>query len=205
MAHLTEQEKARIAAAIRDVEARTTGELVTVIARASDDYLFIPILWAALVALAVPIVAVGFGLSADVLEVSVAQLSVFCVFALLGRWRRLRYRLVPTGVMKARAARLAREQFFARGLRETKDRTGILIFVSVAERHVEILADSGINEKVEPAVWREAVDLFVGHVKSGRIAEGFLAAIAACGAVLSEHFPASDVNPDELPDHLIEL
>jgi len=205
MAYLTEQEKDRIAAAIRDVEARTTGELVTVIAQASDDYLFVPALWAALVAFAVPMLAVVSGLSTDVLEVSVAQLAVFCVLVLLGRWRPLRYRLVPTGIKKARAARLAREQFFARGVRETEGRTGILIFVSVAERHVEILADSGINRRVDPDVWRKAVDLFVGNVKAGRVADGFLAAIAECGAVLTEHFPCSDKNPDELPNRLFEL
>ena len=205
MAYLTEQEKDRIAAAICDVEARTTGELVTVIAQASDDYSFIPALWAALVAFAVPGLAVVLGLSTEVLEVSVAQLAVFCVLVLLGRWRPLRYRLVPTGIKKARAARLAREQFFARGVRETEERTGILIFVSVAERHVEILADSGINRKVDPDVWRKAVDLFVGNVKAGRVADGFLAAIAECGAVLTEHFPCSDKNPDELPNRLFEL
>jgi putative membrane protein len=205
MAYLTEQDKERIRTAIRDAEANTTGELVTVIAQASDSYLFIPILWAALVAFAVPVLALWSGYSTDVVGVSIVQLGVFCALALLGRWRRVRYYLVPTGVKKARAARLAREQFFARGVRETVDRTGILIFVSVAERHVEILADSGISEKVDSAVWRKAVDSFVGHVRSGQVAEGFLAAIRECGAVLTEHFPASGPNPDELPDHLFEL
>lgn len=205
MAYLSEQEKERIAATIRDIEARTTGELVTVIAPASDNYYFIPALWAALLAFMVPGLALVFGLSSDVLEVSIAQLTVFLILALIGRWRPLCRLLIPNSVMKARAARLAREQFYARGVRETVDRTGVLIFVSVAERHVEILADSGINRKVDPMVWRRAVELFVDNIKAGRTADGFIAAIKTCGQVLEEHFPATHKNPDELANHLIEL
>lgn len=205
MVYLSDRDKDQIAAAIREAEAHTTGELVTVVAQAADSYLYIPMLWAALAALAVPVLAVSLNLSTDVLEVSLAQLGLFFLLALAGRWRPLRYRLVPTGVKKARAARLAREQFFARGVRESENRTGILIFVSVAERHVEILADSGISEKVDAAVWRDAVDSFVGHVKSGQVVDGFLSAIGQCGEVLVRHFPDSGVNPDELPNHLFEL
>ena len=205
MIGLSDRDRNLVSASIRQIEAQTSGEIVTVIAEASDNYYYIPLLWAALVAFFVPIVAWFGGLSSNVLQVSLAQLAVFGILALLARWRPLRYRLIPKGLMKARAARLAREQFFARGVRETVNRTGILIFVSLAERHVEVLADSGINRKVDPRVWRKAVSLFVENIKAGKIAEGLLAAIAECGGVLIEHFPDNKENPDELPNHLIEI
>ena len=82
----------------------------------------------------------------------------------------------PTAVKRRRAGRLAREQFFAQGLHLTRARTGVLIFVSVAEHYVEIIADQGIDALVPPGTWDKAVADFVGQVRAGHIAEGFLAA-----------------------------
>jgi putative membrane protein len=103
------------------------------------------------------------------------------------------------------AARLAREQFFARRLHETPERGGLLLFVSEAERYVEIIADRGIHEKVPAGAWDGIVAEFTAKVREGRVAEGFLAAVTACGALLAEHLPAADDNPNRLPDVLIEI
>jgi len=200
-----EQDRRKICTAIRDVEARTAGELVAVIAQASDSYQFIPTLWSALVALVVPALLWLADAPVTLLEVSTLQLAVFLILAIVGRWPPLKYRLVPGGLKRARAARLAREQFFVQGVRNTDNRCGVLIFVSVAERYVEVLADSGIDAKVDQSVWRKAVDDFVARVKAGEVAAGFLAAIEQCGAVLIEHFPREGEEPNELPDRLIEI
>jgi putative membrane protein len=205
MVKLTENDRARIADAIRAAESRTTGEIVAVVAGASDRYYFIPTLWAAAAGLLVaPLVWLA-GLAWGVPEVSVAQLAVFMALYPLLRWRPVCMAVVPGAVKRMRAARLAREQFFARDLHLTEGRTGILIFVSVAEHYVEILADTGIDAKVDSAVWQGAVDGFVTAVKAGRVADGFVATIGACGAVLAEHFPSQGRNPDELPNRLYEM
>jgi putative membrane protein len=98
-------------------------------------------------------------------------------------------------------------QFWAQRLNKTKERTGVLIFVSLAERYAEIIADAGINEKVTPEVWENAVSALTAGIRQGRVGDGLVAAIAQCGAVLAEHFPLPDgsVNPNELPDKLIEI
>jgi putative membrane protein len=96
-------------------------------------------------------------------------------------------------------------QFFAQGLHHTEKRTGVLIFASVAERYAEIIADAGINAKVMPDAWEGAVADLVAGLKEGRAADGFIAAIEQCGAILAEHFPPGALPRNELPNTLVEI
>jgi putative membrane protein len=202
---LTEDEKQQVSGAIRQAEARTRGELVTVITRASDDYFYIPTLWAALIALVVPAVIILYGSWMDAAAIFEIQAASFIVLALLFRLPVIKYVLVPKAIKRQRASRVAREQFFIQGLQNTEGHTGVLLFVSVAERYVEVIADKGINDVVPAGTWDRVVNDFVSKVRAGRYAEGFLSAIADCDAILAEHFPAQKDNINELPDHLIEI
>lgn len=205
MAFLSERERGDIAQAIAAVEAKTRGELVTVIARAADDYLYVPLLWAALLALAIPGVLILAGSAAALQYAYEAQVVGFLLAALVFNLTPVKMRLIPRALKRARAQRLAREQFFAQNLHLTAERTGVLLFVSVAERYVEILADQGIHQRVPAGAWEEAVAEFTAAVKAGRVAEGFLRAIHACGERLVANFPAGPGDKNELPDHLVEL
>jgi len=205
MAFLTQEEKQRIAAAVRAAEARTRGELVTVIARRSDDYALIPWSWATLLALMLPGLIQLANLRAPLASTYLSQVLLFVAVLLLLQWRPLKMFLVPRAMQQAAARRLAREQFFAQKLHLTRERTGVLIFVSVAERYVEILADEGINSSVPEGTWDGVVERFVAQVKAGRTAEGFVDAIAACGEYLAANFPARPDDVNELPNPLVEL
>lgn len=205
MAFMTDNDRTRIRDAIGAAEKRTSGELVTVVAGASDDYYYIPTLWAAVLALLVPTGLFLAGLLPGVEALLAGQMGGFIALALLFQWTPLKMRLVPRAVREERAGRLAREMFFECGLHKTRNATAILIFVSVAERYVEILADHGIDEKVDPAIWQTAVAAITHQVKAGRVADGFVKAIADCGGVLAEHFPAGHDDVNELPDRLIEI
>ena len=77
--------------------------------------------------------------------------------------------LIPQSIKHQRAARHAREQFFLQNLHQTSGRTGILIFVSVAEHYVEIIVDSAIADVVDNTLWDHAVNEFVDHVRNGEI------------------------------------
>ena len=205
MTFLNETEKERLRARIEEAEKQTSGELVTVIAGQSDPYAYIPLLWASVVALSVLPLAGLANLQLDLSAISILQLATFLVLAFAFRWPPLKMRLIPKAVKLRRAARSAREQFLEQGLHHTENRSGVLIFVSVAERYVEILADKGINDRVDQAQWDAIVADFVKAVKAGEIAQGFEKAVAACGALLAEHFPAKPGDKNELPDHLIEI
>jgi len=202
---LKESDKAAVSAAIKQAELRTIGELVTVITGASDEYLYIPTLWASLIALLVPISFVLGGTWMGVMSLFSIQIAVFIVLALVFRIPFIKYALVPTALKRLRASRVAREQFFVQGLQNTEGRTGILLFVSVAERYVEIIADKGINDVAPKEAWNSIVTTFVSSVKAGQYKQGFVSAIGECGEILHQHFPAKKENPNELPDHLVEL
>jgi putative membrane protein len=132
------------------------------------------------------------------------QIAVFIVAGLILSWSPLRMALVPRAVRRARAHRDAIEQFFLRGLANTRHRCGVLIFVSIAEHYARIVADQGIASKVGQAEWQEAVDALTRHMRDGRMAQGFVAAIDRCGTVLAAHAPPADP-PDELPDRIFVL
>ena len=178
---------------------------MTVITRASDEYLYIPLLWASLLALAVPAVFYLIELKINFLDVYIVQIICFVVALILFRIPPVTIRLIPMHVKQQRARRLAHEQFFRQGLHHTQERTGVLLFVSLAERYVEIIADKGINDIVKPGTWDSVVDNFVTAIKNNNISDGFIAAIEACGKILQENFPAQSPNVNELPDRLVEL
>jgi len=81
--------------------------------------------------------------------------------------------------------------------------TGILIFASLLEHRVVVLADRGINEKVEAGTWNEIVNMITESLKSGDGCDGFCKAIDRCGVILAQHFPRSADDRDELPNKLV--
>ena len=93
--------------------------------------------------------------------------------------------------------------FTGQGLHHTRAETGILIFVSLLEHRVVVLADRGINEKVEAGTWDEIVNRITASLKSGNGCYGFCKAIERCGEILARHFPRSADDRDELPNKLV--
>jgi putative membrane protein len=199
---LAPADETRIAEAIRAAEQKTSGEVFCVMAAASSNYRFVAIARAALVALAVPLPLFYFtSLWAD--QIYFVQIAIFIACAILFSLPGLRFALVPRWIKRDRAGIEAKRQFAAHGLHLTQQRTGVLIFASIAERYVEIIADSGINDKVSPEVWDKAVKEMIAKIKQDQAVEGFLEAIRICGEVLAKHFPPGAINKNELPNKLV--
>ena len=196
----TKEDHEAVSAAIHAAEKRTCGQIVCVLAHSSSDYAYVPILWASVLALLAPWPLIYFT-QWSVQRIFSLQLAVFIVAGLVFSWMPLRLALVPGAVRRARAHRAALEQFVVRGIGRTRNRTGVLIFVSLAEHYARIIADEGIAAKVHSAEWQAAIDALTAHMRDGRIAAGFTAAIERCGAVLAAHAPP-DGSPNELPDRL---
>ena len=197
---ISDEDRAAIAAAIRTAEQKTSGQIVCVLMRSASEYFYVPVLWAALFGLVSPwplIVLTEW----SVQRIFLVQILVFAVALLILSWPPLRVALVPRAVRRARAHRAAVEQFFARGLTRTRERTGVLIFVSLAERYARIIADEGIAAKVSNRDWQLAVDALTAHMRDGRIAQALVAAIQQCGAVLADHAPPTGAG-NELPDRI---
>ncbi len=198
------EERATIEAAITEAESKTSGEIIVVVATASAGYFAYALMWAALLALLVPWPLIYFT-NWPVEYIYLAQLGVFILGALLMQWEALRFAIVPKSIKRARAHQKAVEQFLAQNLHTTKGRTGVLIFVSIAEHYAEAIADEGIYKKVPQETWNGVVKTLTTHLGRGARVEGFVTAIHACGAILAEHFPPGRIDLNELPNHLIVL
>jgi putative membrane protein len=194
----------RISAAIADAEKRTSGEIVVVVAAQSDGYHYVPPLVAAIVSLLVPWILIFFT-SLGLVEIYLIQLAVFAIVTALLMPASVRTALVPPSIMHLHARRRALEQFLVQNLHTTAGRTGVLLFVSVAERHAEIVADKAIDTLVTQGTWKAIIDGLTAAIGQGKATEGFVVAIGAIGTALAQHFPPGPHDPNELPDHLIIL
>ena len=201
---ISEIDKKRISATIAAAELKTAGEIFCVIARQSGDYRLVPIVWAAFAALLLPLPLVLFT-SMPAHWIYIAQLALFAMLTLALSIDAVRFRIVPRRRMHEQAHAEAVRQFCAQGLHKTENRTGVLIFASEAEHYAEVIADAGINAKVPQAVWDDAVAVLIAEIARGRAADGFVGAVERCGNVLAQHFPPGALNPNELPDKLIEI
>ena len=204
MALLSESEQRQVAEAISAVERATDAELVTVLAARADDYTYIPLLWASLLALLVPGALNYFFAWLSAQELLLVQWLSFAGLSLLLRLPALTTRLIPRAVRHWRAANLARRQFLEHNLHHTAGETGMLIFVAEAEHYVEILVDRGISSQLPDETWQAIVATFTQRVKQGETLQGFLGCIQACGEQLKQHLPATHER-NELPNHLVIL
>ena len=202
--NIAPDDQKRITEAIRAAEKKTSGEIFCVMTQASSDYRLVPVAWAAIIALFVPLPLLFFTNIAST-TIYLFQLIAFLMVTLVLLLPTVRFLMVPRRVLRDRASLEAKRQFAAHGLHRTEARTGVLIFVSVAERHVEVVADVGIAAKVSQEVWDYAVKALVQAIKNDRPADGFVEAIRICGEVLAEHFPPGAVNRNEQPDKLVVM
>lgn len=204
MALLSESEQRQVSEAIQRVERETDAELVTVLAPQADNYAYIPLLWAGLLALVIPGAVNYFPGWLSAHELLLAQWATFIMLGLLFKIPRATTRLIPRAVRYWRASNLARRQFLEQGLHHTEAGTGMLIFVSEAERYVEILVDRGISARLSDETWQSIVADFTSQVKQGQTLQGFLTCIEACGEHLKREVPATHER-NELPNHLVIL
>jgi len=201
---LTDADREQIVDAIRLAEARTSGEIYCVLARTSSTYRAFPIAYAATAALIVPLPLIQLT-SWPAGLIYLVQLLTFLLILYLATRDVIRYRLVPRQTRRARCHQEALKQFVAHGLQHTELRTGVLIFVSLAERYAEVIADAGIDQKVALDVWAGCVTSLVAEASAGRVAQGFTTTISRCADVLAQHFPPGRINRDELPNAIVEL
>src|SRR5690606_10122969 len=155
---VSSEDHARIAEAIRKAEAETCGEVYAVLAHSSDDYFFAAGFVATCGILVASVIAAflahwyWFNISLPVFGLAI--LAAFLTAMLLLRFMpSLRIPLVPRRVRYKRAHLNAVQQFVARNVHITENRTGILLFVSLAEHYAEVVADAGINSRVSQEEW----------------------------------------------------
>jgi putative membrane protein len=203
-ATLNDADRRRLTDAIRAAEADTSGEIYVVVAREADEFRLVPVLWAALIALIVPWI-LHFLTYWPAGTILLVQVLTFVVIALVGSHAALRHRIVPTSLADEATRKAALAQFMAHGVHLTENRTGVLIFVALADRRVEIVADAGINSKVDQSAWDELAREVVMAARGGVLADGLVTVVQRAGMLLAQHCPPAQLDRNELPDRVVEI
>ncbi|MCF4125176.1 hypothetical protein [Methylobacterium sp. SyP6R] len=203
MTTLSEAERTRIAAAIAAAERGTAGEIVVMVAARSGAYRSLPPALALAGALIVPwplILLTGLSATRIFLVQLVVALALLLSLAAAPALARLP-RALPRFLRRARARAAAQHEFHARGLARTRGRTGVLIYVALAERYADVVTDIGVG--AVPDSWRPVLDDLVAALRRDALAEGLVRAVAAAGAILAEAAPPQPGDTDELPNRVI--
>lgn len=221
---LTEADHQRISDAVHDAELHSAGEIVTILSERSDGYWDVALAWSVLVAFTaltvlslfphfyLPLIDRVLGRwahewtpQAVLALAAMVAMAKFLSMLALQLWQPLKWLLVPRHIKAARVRARAITLFKVGAERRTVGRTGVLIYLSMAERRAEVVADAGIAAKVSGEVWGDAMAALLAGLRDRRAADGLVDAVGKVGAVLAQHFPRAEDDVNELPDRLIEV
>ena len=207
----SEADRAMIAAAVEASEKKTSGEIVPMVVSASYAYPMADAIGSVALALPgafllTPLVGGCFWMGTWNLWVF---LGVFTLLLLAGqaivrRSLMIKRFFIANREIDVEVEEAAITSFFKKGLYRTREETGVLIFISLFERRVWVLADRGINRKVAPGQWDEIVALIVQGIKQKRAPEAICAAVEKVGNLLADHFPAREDDRDELTNLIVD-
>lgn len=219
--NLSDSDFSVIKDAVAAAESKTTGEIALAITAESAKYSFWELLWAN--GLAAVVLAVMIPFSAGITSIfqkfywdAVPAWIVPCVFVavafavvVIGFYLcnipavdRL---IIPVSERNKAVSARAMQHFAESGVYNTKEHSGILVFVSYMEREVRIIADSGISSKISQDLWNLIADELCENLKKGDTVKAFTGAVEKCGALLAENFPNHEENPNELADGLVVI
>jgi putative membrane protein len=200
---LTSAERERIGQIITEIETSTASELVTVVFRRSSAYAAHRIGWSAGTALALVSLAHLVWPHVGVMELLGAQaLFVAMLYAFFGLAPCLRL-IVPRWAMQRAVHAKVQQLFLELGITETRDRSGVLIYLSELEHRVEILGDRGIHQQMGPEAWQSLVTNLVASIRKGKAAEGLESIVRRLGAELTAKFPIRAGDTNELPNQVL--
>jgi putative membrane protein len=217
---LTSDEKERIARAVKEAEKSTGGEIVTAVIPESDDYAFRELLFGITGGLLVFVILLLFISPFEtlidrlfwsdapvLLPAALASVSLLsgALFYFLFQIPVLDRLIIGRRSMAEAVKHRALRYFTESNVFDTLDRTGVLLFISILERRVELVADKGINAKVAPDTWDRIVSSLVRGIGRKETGDAIVTAVREIGEVLAEHVPPRKDDENELSDGPVEL
>jgi len=187
---LNEADRKRVRAAVEAARASTAAKFDFVVVPASDHYALYPVVWSAVLSIALtgalsllrPHLTIGAGV--------IVTAALFALLSFLLELWPVRMLLAPRRVKRTLCGRMARHQFSAHLISRDTEHNGVLLFVSLAEHHLEIIAERDAHAAAPGGTWDRIVSDATAKM-SGNLADGLVDAVTACGAVLSKAFPSS--------------
>lgn len=220
MAKLSKKEKDLISQAVTKAEKNTSGEIAVVVAKQSCDYAIYELTFAVIVGLLFMVLSLinftkidsfimnMYWTDSQIITPSVIGLGTFLVIIIAYFLANLSFidrLIIPKSVKEEKVKEKAQLSFMDYGVSKTRDRTGVLIFISNLEKKVLILADTGIAAIYPNSSWQKQVDRIINGIKSNNFAPELEKVIIEIGKVLSENFPIKEDNTNELPNHVREI
>jgi putative membrane protein len=207
---LSQNEREKITAAVQAAERKTAGEIVPMVVSSSYHYPVSDIL--AAVTFSFPL-AIGLTYVLGTMYWSGSQnmwmfiISFALCYAglhvLLKKLPQLKRLFISQAEIEEEVNEAAITAFFQQGLYRTREETGVLIFISVFERKVVVLADRGINARVDSGAWDEVVHHIVRGIKNRQQANALCEAVEMVGGILEQHFPVKEDDTDELHNLIV--
>jgi len=214
---IDEDKLKKISNAVKDAEKKTSGEIVTAFIKRSDNYYLSRFVFSMIIGLIYYEVIL---FSIEKLENLIKSmfwefdyiymlnfivfsllLIIILTFFFLKQNFILRFIVLKKEKIQKVHQRALRH-FVEAGVYDTRDKTGILIFISEMERRVELIADRGINEKISESKWKEIVDNIVEGIKQGKWEDNLIESIRMCGELLEKHFPIKPDDTNELKNEI---
>jgi putative membrane protein len=205
----TDQE--RIKKTVAAVEQKTSGEVVCMIVPSSYHYPLASVFGATTVALPLSLLCTHFigGWMWIGTQNMWLFIGLFTILFTLGGWLFNRFPLLKHPFISRREINAEVEEaaitaFFRQGLYRTRDANGVLLFISIFEHRVWLLADKGIHAKVPDNEWKSLVDRITQGIFSGRAVGAICDAIEVIGELLQSHYPIRSDDTNELNNLIIE-
>jgi len=220
MAKLSKKEKEQIAAAVTKAEKNTSGEIAVVVAKQSCDYAIYELTFAVIIGLIFMVVSLiffskidafimnCFWSSSQVITPSIIGLGTFVIitiFYFLANISIVDRLIIPKSVQEEKVKERAQLSFVEYGVSKTRDRTGVLIFISNLEKKVLILADSGIAKVYPNESWEKQVNTIITGIKNNNFGAQLVKVITDIGEVLAKNFPIKEDDTNELSNHVREI
>ncbi len=208
---LSDADREKVTAAVKEAEKLTSGEIVPLVVSASYRYPMANVIGGAVFAFPIsiivaPLVGGWMWLGTQNMWLFAGFLALlFVVFhEIVKRTHWLKRWFISRHEMDEEVKEAAVTSFFSEGLYRTRDENGILVFISVFEHKVWILADRGINEKVPKDRWENIVQIIVDGIKQKQQTQSICEAVKKIGAILQEHFPRKPDDTDELKNLIVD-
>lgn len=201
---LTDDEKARIEESVRAAEKRTEGEIVVMVVGSSHHYPLSGMIGGILFGTAAALLAAllsGFDSMWHFLGFFVPSFALSS--EIVKRWFPLKRLFVSRSDMDEEVEEAAIGSFYKNRVYDTRNHTGILIYISLFEHRVRILADKGISKRVDQSRWEALTAMITQGIKEKRQASAICKAIVRCGEILEEVFPAGEENANEIGDSVV--
>ncbi len=201
---LTAAERLQVEARIAEAEKRTSGEIVVMVVPSSYHYPLASMLGSSLLAILLGIAAsLFFGKENMWFFLAVFGLSFMVFHEFIKRFNIIKRIFVTASDMKGEVEEAAIQSFYNRNINLTVDHTGILIYISLFERKVRVVADQGISAKVAQEIWQKIVNTIVHGIRRKDHGNAISASVDQCADILASHFPVKAGDYNELGNEVV--